>query len=195
MKTPSIAHTEQGPLGISLDWNTGHMTGSAIKSSEKRLGDLSNIFRDEKTRSTLAPDQIIYRVQWYAPIDAGSEGGLFWGVTIIEPGKVAGEYFMTHGHFHANRSSAEYYGTIRGHGMLIQMDDDRRTWGEPMSPGSLHYIDGRYAHRVANAGDEPLAFWACWPSDAGYDYDTIAQHGFGARLVERNGKPSFVPND
>jgi glucose-6-phosphate isomerase len=75
------------------------------------------------------------------------------------------------------------------------MDDDRHTWSEPMSPGTLHYIDGRHAHRVANTGKEPLVFWACWASDAGYDYGTIAEHGFGARLVEQKGVPILVPND
>jgi glucose-6-phosphate isomerase len=102
---------------------------------------------------------------------------------------------MTHGHFHADRSRAEYYGTVSGQGMLIQMQDDRRTWGERMFPGSLHYIDGRYAHRVANTGTTPLTFWACWPSDAGYDYATIADRGFGGRLIAKDGEPVFIPND
>jgi glucose-6-phosphate isomerase, archaeal len=63
-----------------------------------------------------------------------------------------------------------------------------------MSPGSLHYIEGQHAHRVANTGDSPLIFWACWPSDAGYDYATIAERGFGSRLIAKDGIPEFVPN-
>jgi len=64
-----------------------------------------------------------------------------------------------------------------------------------MSPGSLHYIRGQYAHRVVNVGGEPLLFWACWPSDAGYDYESVAERGFGARVVERNGQPVVIANE
>jgi glucose-6-phosphate isomerase, archaeal len=45
---------------------------------------------------------------------------------------------------------------------------------------------------VANTGSEPLIFWARWGSDAGYDYASIAERGFGARLVERDGQPVLV---
>jgi glucose-6-phosphate isomerase len=178
---------------IFLDWR-GVMTGMEIKNSSKTIGDLHRIFRDVSHAPGVDSNEIVYRVQWWAPVNAGVAGGLFWGVTTVEPGKVGEEYFMTHGHFHADRTRAEYYGTVSGQGMLIRMDDDRKTWGEQMSPGSLHYIDGRHAHRVANTGDSPLIFWACWPSDAGYDYATIAERGFGSRLIAKEGSPEFVPN-
>jgi glucose-6-phosphate isomerase len=64
------------------------------------------------------------------------------------------------------------------------MDEAQKTWMEPMSPGSLHFIPPRIAHRVANVGDAPLHFVACWPSDAGHDYDSIRKQGFGARLLK-----------
>jgi glucose-6-phosphate isomerase len=134
----------------------------------------------------------VYRVRWWSPVQPGIEGGLFWGVTTIQPGNVASEYFMTHGHFHAKRSRAEFYGTVSGGGMLVQMDSDRKTWGEVMTPGSLHYVCGENAHRIANTGETPLVVWACWPSDAGYDYATIEKSGFGARLVSREGEAVFV---
>ena len=63
---------------------------------------------------------------------------------------------------------------------------------ESMSPGSLHFIPPNVAHRVANSGKVPLRLVACWPSDAGHDYDAIRRFGFGARLLNVNGKPSLV---
>jgi glucose-6-phosphate isomerase, archaeal len=178
---------------VLLDW-AGSMTGAEIKESSKTVGDLHRVFRDAAQGASVDSRKIVYRVQWWAPVNAGVAGGLFWGVTTIEPGKVGDEYFMTHGHFHADRTRAEYYGTVSGKGTLIRMDEQRKTWGEEMSPGSLHYIDGQHAHRVANTGDEPLIFWACWPSDAGYDYATIAECGFGSRLISKEGRPEFVTN-
>jgi len=178
---------------VWLDWPLGRMTGSSVNESEKKLGDLASIFNDRTALAAMDKDREIYRVRWWAPVPRGSEGGLFWGVTVLAPGKVGAEYFMTHGHFHANPTRAEYYATVSGRGMLIRMDQERRTWGEAMAPGSLHSIQGVHAHRVANTGSEPLVFWACWGSDAGYDYGTIAERGFGARLVERAGEPVFEP--
>jgi glucose-6-phosphate isomerase len=105
------------------------------------------------------------------------------------------EYFMTHGHFHLKRNRTEYYATVEGEGALILMDESRRTWMEPMSAGSLHFIPPNIAHRVANSGKLPLRFVACWPSDAGHDYDAIRRLGFSERLLIVNGKASLVESE
>jgi len=100
---------------------------------------------------------------------------------------------MTHGHFHANPTRAEYYTTAQGEGRLLLMDRERKTWMEVMSPGSLHYIDGRYAHRVVNTGNVPLIFWACWPSDAGYDYAPSPKKDLVHGYSNRNGEVLVIP--
>jgi len=170
------------------------MCGAPVAESVKTLGDLKGIFRDQAAWQDSDPDREVYRVRWWAPVVSGNEGGLFWGVTILQPGRVGDEYFMTHGHFHANRTRAEYYATVAGIGTLLRMDAERRTWAEDMVPGGLYYIHGEHAHRAVNIGDVPLIFWACWGSDAGYDYGTIQQHGFATSLLERDGKPAIVPH-
>jgi glucose-6-phosphate isomerase len=177
---------------VNLEWNSGQISGLPVEESTKLLRDLKGIFRDEAARSLMDPAREVYRVHWWSPVPAGDEGGLFWGVTVLQPGRVGDEYFMTHGHFHANRTRAEYYATVAGKGILLRMDDQRQTWGEHMHPGSLHYLRGQHAHRVVNVGDEPLVFWACWGSDAGYDYGTIRDQGFSACVVEQNGLPAIV---
>lgn len=177
---------------VSLEWSSGQMSGLPVHHSRKLIGDMPRIFRDEAARSQMDPAREVYSVQWWSPVQAGEEGGLFWGVTVLQPGKVGDEYFMTHGHFHANRTRAEYYATVTGRGILLRMDDQRRTRGEQMLPGGLHYVSGQHAHRVVNVGNDPLIFWACWGSDAGYDYGTILDHGFSARVLEQNGEPVIV---
>ena len=107
-------------------------------------------------------------------------------------GKVGNEYFMTKGHFHANIDRAEFYWGLEGEGMLILMDQLRRVWAERIFPGSLHYIPGGVAHRMANTGNTLFSFAACWPSDAGHNYREIADHGFAARLLEVDGKPQLI---
>ena len=86
---------------------------------------------------------------------------------------------------------AEFYWGL----MLILMDRERNTWSEEVYPGSLHYIGSEIAHRLANTGNQKLIVGACWPSDAGHDYEEITVNGFSARLVEVDGKPALVENN
>jgi glucose-6-phosphate isomerase len=180
-----------GPSIPRIDLLTGALSGAAITETSRTLADLRGAFADEAARARLAPDTLVYRVQSYLPVPEGTPGGLYWGTTVIEPGRVGDEYFMTKGHLHSLSDRAEYYVTVAGQGGLILMDADRRTRWQAMLPGSIHYIPGFTAHRVANTGREPLSFLACWPSDAGHDYATIAQRGFSARLCEVNGRPAL----
>ena len=180
---------------VNLQWGVAQMAGEPVKESTKALGELDGLFHDAQAYHAMDPAKEIYRVRWWSPVAPGTPGGLFWGVTILQPGTVGDEFFMTHGHIHADRTRAEYYAAAAGRGLLVLMDDSRKTWCEEMSPGSIHYIDGRFAHRVVNIGSEPLMFWACWGSDAGYDYGTIRELGFGARVLQRNGHAVVVPQE
>lgn len=194
-RQPAIRQLELSPAKapVNLEWLTGTLRGGPVQETTKKLGELKGLFQDEAAFARMDPATVVYEVRWWSPVPAGEEGGLLWGVTTLHPGRVGDEYFLTHGHFHANRTRAEYYATAAGNGLLIRMDDDRKTWAEEMSPGTLHAISGQHAHRVVNVGSEPLIFWACWGSDAGYNYQTIRERGFGARVVERNGRPVMIP--
>jgi glucose-6-phosphate isomerase len=175
-----------------MNWLAGSMEGAQIRQSVKRLGELRGIFRDENAWRAMDPETIVYKVQWWEPVPQSTEGGLFWGTTTIEPGRVSDEYFMTHGHFHSTRNRGEYYCTVESSGVLILMSGDGLTRTEMMSPGSLHYIPGDTAHRVVNTSDTPLIFWASWPSDAGHDYDAIKAEGFGIRILLRDQAATFL---
>ncbi|MGO8720879.1 MAG: glucose-6-phosphate isomerase family protein [Acidobacteriaceae bacterium] len=179
--------------GISIDWTSGALTGADVQTSTKTLGEIRSIFSDREAAGRIPANLEIYRVQAYTPVAAGTEGGLYWGRTVLRPGKVGDEYFMTKGHFHRVRNRAEYYLTVQGTGALLLMDEAGKTRYETMSPGSVHYIPGCTAHRVANTGETPLIFSACWPSDAGYDYETIERDGFSARMLQQDGGPVLVP--
>lgn len=180
------------PIFANVNWSDGSLSVEGLRSSVKKLGQLKGIFGDEQAYSALDPETIVYRVWWWEPVALGTTGGLLWGTTEIEPGKVGGEYFMTHGHRHQIRDRSEFYGTTAGAGKLVMRDASGRAWAEDMNPGSLHYIAGHVAHRVVNIGDTPLRFVACWPADAGHDYDLSGENGFGLRIVEENGKPTEV---
>lgn len=180
---------------MKMDWKKGLLSGAPIQESVKTIGQMQHIFLNEQARAAMDPNTVIYRVQAWCPVPPGTEGAQFWGTTAIEPGLVDAEYFMTHGHFHQRRDRTEYYATIEGEGALVLMDETRKTWIEPMSPGTVHFIPPNTGHRVANTSTIPLRLVACWPSDAGHDYEVIRQSGFGARLLKLNGKPCLVESE
>jgi glucose-6-phosphate isomerase, archaeal len=180
------------PVFGFVNWANGALQVPGLKMSERKLGQLTGIFRDQRAWKQLDPETIVYRVWVWEPVPSGTEGGLFWGITEIQPGRVGEEYFMTRGHWHAIRNRAEFYGTVTGTGKLILMNQTGRTWFEDMTPGSLHYVAGEVAHRLVNTGDFPLRVIACWPSDAGHDYELAGGRGFGRRIIETQGAPVLI---
>ena len=175
-----------------VDYKNGNIVGQEVQHATKYLKDLTYIFEDKEAFNRMSGNKAIYKVQYLMPVKEETEGGLFYGNTIIEAGKVGDEFFMTKGHFHSTANRGEFYWGIQGQGILLLMDKKRNVRGEKMVHGSLHYIDGYIAHRVVNTGDVPLNFGACWPSDAGHNYDEIVKNGFSARVKEVKGVPTIV---
>jgi glucose-6-phosphate isomerase len=175
-----------------LIFNEDNLIGGQVEKASRRLKDLKGVFYDEISFLNISQDTLVYEVSSVLPEKEGTPGGLYFGITYLYPGKVGNEYFMTKGHFHAQIDRAEFYWGIKGEGVLILMDQRRKVWAERMFPGSLHYIHGGTAHRVANTGNQLLSFGACWPSDAGHNYEEIAVNGFEKRLVDKSGAPNLI---
>jgi len=180
---------EVQPPQAFVNKDSGVMRGPVVQEVRRTLKDLAGFMADGAALAKMPGDRLAYRVQMWAPVDEKTEGGLVWGITLIEPGDVGGECFMTKGHFHARREAAEFYWTYEGKGLLLMMDEQRKCRVEQMSPGSVHYIPGGMAHRTVNVGEVTLSFGSCWPATAGHDYESIAQAGFSVR-VYRDG-PGF----
>lgn len=164
---------------MKLDLATGVIDPSRHQVT-RRLRDVAEIFQNQDALRAMDPETIVYET--YGCPGDGEGPQLFYGTTVLMPGNVGGECFMTRGHFHTNPERGELCLTLKGEGVLLLMSHDRETHQEPMSPGSLHDIDGRYAHRVVNIGDEPLIFFVSWLADCGHDYASIGSAGFGLRI-------------
>ncbi|MBC7889675.1 MAG: glucose-6-phosphate isomerase [Ferruginibacter sp.] len=187
-----MKHLEIKSSPVQIGLKDFSLNGGPVKKQQRTIKDIANIFLDHAALQSMPEETPVYAVQVWFPVPENTSAGLFFGTSTIMPGKVGKEYFMTKGHFHARSDRAEFYWGVQGKGMLILMDRNRNTWAEEVFPGSLHYIGGETAHRLANTGNENLVVGACWPSDAGYNYDEIALHGFSARLLEIDGKPQLV---
>jgi len=121
-------------------------------------------------------------------------GELLHGLSIVHPGRVGDEYYMTKGHFHTVLDTAEVYYTLRGRGMMIMETPEGESAVEELKPGSVLYVPPRWAHRSVNTGTEDLVMLFVYPGNAGHDYGTIEQQGFRKLVVERDGRPQVVDN-
>jgi glucose-6-phosphate isomerase len=172
---------------VMVDLSSGALRGQPVSKQQRTIGDLKGIFADEEARAAMPQGMIAYEVEMFQPIAEGTVGGLFFGNTTIQPIRVGSEYMMTKGHFHALVDRNEFYLGVRGEGFLLYMDTERKYRIEKMCPGSLHHIGPALAHRVINTGTAPLTFLACWPADAGHDYESIRRDGFPVRVMEQEG--------
>ncbi len=158
-------------LRLSVDEN---------KKTVRRLSDMAGFYADQEAarRRVGSEDPVIYEV--YAR-ENDNAGDLSYAVTVINPGDVGGEYFMTKGHFH-DKPAGEIYLGLGGKGLLLMQNTEGSVRKEPLEPGRISYVPKGWAHRSVNTGDSPLRFLAVYASDAGHDYSAIESEGFRERV-------------
>jgi glucose-6-phosphate isomerase, archaeal len=161
---------------------------------ERRLSSLQNKFEDRKAFQAMldAGDPLIYEV--YENQRAEVAGELANGLSIVHPGRVGKEYFMTKGHYHSVRDTGEIYYCLQGKGVLLMENEAGETAVEEFYPGRVVYVTPHWAHRSVNTGVEDLVTFFVYPGNAGHDYATIDVTGFRKRLIEENGSLTIVDN-
>jgi glucose-6-phosphate isomerase len=158
---------------------------------ERRLSQLQGVFADAAAYEAILAwqdDPVVYSV---SSVEAAEgEGQLHYGIGKIYPGRVGREYFMTRGHLHQWRASAEVYIGLSGTGLML-LEDERSSaaYAVELVPDSVVYVPGYTAHRTVNVGDVPLTYIGVYPAQAGHDYATIAASNFRQVVVEQDGKP------
>ena len=161
----------------------------------RNLSDLNGQFNDlvAYERSLKTENTLVYEVFENSRPEAVGE--LSHGISIVHPGKVSDEYFMTKGHFHDDLNSAEVYYCLNGEGRLV-METPEGDWAvETFQPGRVIYVPPRWAHRSVNTSpDQDLVMFFIYPSHAGHDYHTIEQQGFRKLIVEIDGQVQVIDN-
>ncbi len=162
-----------------------------VESLKRHAHNLKGIFAEEQKLETIIKkdDPLIY--EFY---DLGVEekpGNLAYGTSIVYPGVVGREFYMTKGHFHTILDTAEVYFCLSGHGLMLMENPEGETEIQELTPGEAVLVPGRYAHRSINISDsEPLVTFFTFAADAGHDYGTIEQKGF-RKLVFRTGNGTY----
>jgi glucose-6-phosphate isomerase len=161
----------------------------------RRLSAMQGQFANQAAYQAMLArgDVVLYEV--YEVRRPEVAGELLHGISIVHPGLVGDEYFMTKGHFHSELETAEIYYCLKGQGAMV-METPEGDWAvEELRPGRVLYVPPRWAHRSVNTGQhEDLATFFAYPGHAGHDYGTIEGQGFRKLIVEKNDRPQIVDN-
>lgn len=178
---------------LKFDLLTGISPG---KISKKRLlSDMKGMYYDEDAfvKTVRESNPLIYEF-YDLNIDQNPEN-LAFGTTILYPGKIGDEYYMTKGHFHDELNTAEVYYCLRGCGYLLMEDQQGRTEIQEFKPSISVYVPPGFAHRSINtSNDDPLITFFVFRADAGHDYKTIEDKGFKKLIVQKDGQPTIIDN-
>lgn len=151
----------------------------------RRLSALQGQFLDTAAYEAMlaVEDTLIYEV--YEVHRPERPGEILSGISVVHPGKVGREFFMTKGHFHSIIDTAEIYLCLKGEGYMVMETPEGETCVEPLSPNSVLYVPPRWAHRsVCTSRQQDLVTFFAYPGHAGHDYGTIERQGFGKLVIE-----------
>lgn len=160
-----------------------------------RLSNMKNLYLNENVYEEMLKeeDKLLYEV--YLKTVLEDPGELIQGLTILYPGKVGNEFFMTKGHFHRIFYTSEIYFCLKGRGILL-METTNGNWkAEEMKPGIIIYVPGQWAHRCINIDKtDNLVTFFCTRADSGHDYKLIEQKGFRKLTVDKDNVPIIIDN-
>ena len=183
------------PTSHAIDSLTGEM-GAATGRYQKRLADLAGIYLDTQAFDEAvarAGDRVVYTVHDMRPTQP--QGDLIFGTTLMEPGRIGDEFYMTRGHIHATANRPEVYYGESGAGLLLMESPEGETRILALEPRVAVYVPPMWIHRSVNVGTTPLVMSFFYPSDSGQDYDIIARSGGMATRIMADGDGwKAVPN-
>lgn len=177
---------------VDFDLNTGRSKGA--ETTKRYLSQMQEMFFDaEAVKEILKKeDPLIY--EFYELGCPERPGDLAFGTTILYPGMVGDEFYMTKGHFHTRLETSEVYYTLNGEGYMVMENPEGSTVEIPLKKNESVYVPRRYAHRTVNTGSVPLILFFVFDADAGHNYGTIETKGYHKRVVDRDGKPAVIDN-
>jgi glucose-6-phosphate isomerase, archaeal len=175
-----------------LDFGTGSLTPHT-ESFERRLSDMAAAYEDQGAVTRLlaaGQDPVIYT--GYDADVPHAAGHLPFRTTIISPGAIGSEFFMTKGHHHY-RDTAEIYVGMSGSGLMVMETRAGESACAELLPSATVYVPPGWAHRTVNTTEAPLVFLAIYPGDAGHDYESIERQGFSRRVHRTSGGYELRP--
>lgn len=183
------------PFLLDFDLVSGLCNSGKAKPTVRRVSSMVSQFSDSDAARRLVDggDPELYEFFELAQIPERA-GELRFGTSIVLPGKVGDEYYMTKGHFHTVLETAEVYYCLSGEGAMLMETPEGEVDLQWLRPGECVYVPPRWAHRSINTGQQRLVTFFVFAADAGHDYGTIEQKGFRKILVDQGSGPKLIDN-
>ncbi|MFD0696632.1 glucose-6-phosphate isomerase [Paenibacillus sp. GCM10027628] len=180
------------PFAAHFDLKSG--LSKDYTPTKRLLSKMAGMYENDKEFANLVSegDPLVY--EFYELTMPETPNELLFGTSIVHPGKVGREYYMTKGHFHTILDTPEVYYCLSGEGYMLMENPEGEWKAERFTPGQAVYVPPRYAHRSVNTGSESLVTFFVYRADSGHDYGTIETKGFRKLIIEENGVPAIVDN-
>lgn len=138
----------------------------------RKLSDMKSLYRDQKEVDSILKKEnpIIYEV-YIVKRDVFD-----YGVTIIYPGAISKEFYMTSGHIH-KKPSPETYILLEGSGKLLIQNEEEVKFINFIKNKEIIVPEG-YAHRAINTSNKKLKFLAIYDPSSGHKYDVFFRKRF-----------------
>ncbi len=181
MSTEPIA-----PVATPIELPSGRIP-DATRHYQKHFRDLQGLYADEAAFDAMLPewqDQVVYEV-WEHKASTGT-GDLIFGTSVMRPGQVGSEFFMTSGHQHQLADRAETYYCLAGEGVMLLEHPEGLLETREWKPGVMVYVPPYWIHRSVNTGSTDLVTLFTYSADAGQNYDLLRQNGGMQKRVVRD---------
>ena len=122
------------PFTLMLDFRSGALEPHTSRT-ERHVSDMRGAYADATALEHLVKggDPLVYEVlQYDIPEEVGQ---LICCTTVLHPGTVGDEYFMTKGHYHLVRDTGEVYLGLSRSRLSALDDRGGRQGGDPDGPG------------------------------------------------------------
>ena len=135
------------------------------KGKARKLKDVIKWYSDNKAiekELKKNPNKVIYETftDEFTPINLT--------LTVVNPGVIGKEYYMTKGHIH-RKKTPEFYILLDGNGkLLIQKDSNVKIID--LKKGEIALIPTNYAHRLINTGKKKLKVLTIYDQESKPDY-------------------------
>lgn len=144
---------------MKIEFNSKDLKKKHDKIIVRKFKDMADEYKNSKG---IKGNPIIYNV--YIVDFKTFEAGL----TIVNPGDVNGEYYMTKGHRHEH-ATKEIYILQGGKGKLM-IKKGRITKVINMVKGKNYILPKNWGHRIINTGNKPLEVMTIYSKKAGRSY-------------------------
>ena len=180
------------PILANFILTTGNFP-QATGHYSKTFNELEGMYENEQEFHIMLPkwrNRVVYEVWEHR--SSKNKGDLVFGTSVMKPGRVGDEFFLTRGHQHKKAYCAETYFCLRGIGVLLMESPDGEIKALKLDKGQLVYVPPFWFHRSVNIGDSELITLFTYNSDAGQNYEILKKRRGMRQRVVKNYKNSWT---